>query len=106
MTPDPKGAESNIRELVENLVQVCTARARDLGWCVMAWPEECDKKQALLGDIEHLLKIAERAQKILTQMRKDEGGGACMNSCETFAAAMLEASEKTDREPDAQGDPQ
>jgi hypothetical protein len=98
VTTGPTGTVTDLREFLENLVGICTARARGLEKCVMAWPEECDEKDALLADIEHILKIAERAQKLLTQMRKDDGSGACMNSCETFAAAMLEATQKAERE--------
>ncbi len=105
MRADPMGA-TGLREVLEGLIKICVAIARCLDRQVALLAEEPADKAKLFSDLDATLKIAERAQKILTQMRKDEGGGACMNSCETFAAAMLEASEKADRDPDAQGGPQ
>jgi len=91
VTTDQSGTAEDIRDIVEHSVGVCVERARGLGERVLSLddaPE--DKKKSFLGEVENLLKIAERAQKILALMRKDGGGGACADSCETFAEAMLE----------------
>jgi len=90
VTTDKSGTAQDLRDIVEHSVGVCAKWARDLGERVLSLdnaPE--DKKKSFLANVENLLKIAERAQNLVAKMRKDEGGGACANSCETFAEAML-----------------
>jgi len=101
VTADQPGAAEDLRDIVEHSVGVCAEMARDLGKRVLSLddaPE--DKKKSFLANVEYMLKIAERAQKVLSLMRKGEGGGACADSCETFAEAMLEASRAGEIGPD------
>jgi hypothetical protein len=79
-----------LRGALEVLVRVCSSWARSLERYVAAWPEESEDKKTLLGDIEQMLKITERAQKVLALIRKEKVEVACKAACETFAAAILE----------------
>ena len=98
MTADPPSAAENLRDLLDTTVRACTYRARWLERHVASWPEESKERERLLGDVTQLLKIAELAQKIILMLSKDDGRGACTGSCQTFAAAMVEAQEAAERE--------
>jgi len=94
-------AADELRGVLEILVRVCSSWAQSLEGYVAAWPEESDEKKALLGDIEQMLKITERAQKVLSLIRKEKVEVACRAACETFAAAILEAMGEPGRDADA-----
>lgn len=95
MTADPFGAAVKLREILEQLIGQCAMRARLLDRCVWGWQDESGEKLRLMADIEKLMKITERAQKVLTRMRKDRlDVESCRCSCEagaceTLVAAML-----------------
>jgi len=94
-------AAQGLREVLDGLVKLCVATARCLDGHLACLADESTDKEKLVSDLDALLKIAERAQKMILQMRKDGGGGPCADSCETFAEAMLEAVEEGEGEPSA-----
>ena len=93
MTADRPRAAERLRDLVEHFVNFCAQRARGLERCVMSLGDESKAREKLLGDVERMHKIAERTQKMLADLRKGGDAGPCDGSCQTFAAAMLEAQE-------------
>ena len=90
MTDTEVRVADEMRGALEVLVRISSSWAQSLERYVAAWPEESGEKKTLLGDIEQMLKITERAQKVLAAIRKEKVEVACRAACETFAAAILE----------------
>ena len=89
-------AAENLREVLEQLIKQCAMRVHLLDRYVLGWGEDAPKeKRDMMNSIDRLLKAAERAQKILTSMRKDRAAEeSCRASCEggaceTFLAAIV-----------------